>query len=63
MSSWALSSIRPTLTVIAASPWKPSSIAPRSSDTISPSRITRFPGMPWTTSSFIDTHRCAGYPR
>ena len=46
----------------AESPCQPSIIAPQSIDTMSPSSITRGPGMPCTTSSLIDTQLTAGKP-
>ena len=46
---------RPTTAVRAASPKYPSTIAPRSRPTMSPSRSFRFGvGIPWTTSSFTE---------
>jgi hypothetical protein len=44
----------PIATVMAASPCQPSTIAPQSIEMMSPSRSTREPGMPWTTSSLTD---------
>ena len=52
----------PTGTVIAASPCQPSTIAPQSSETRSPSRSSRSPGMPCTTSSFTEVQIEAGKP-
>ena len=60
------SSRPPTINEIAASPCQPSTIAPQSIDTRSPSRTVRAPGIPWTTSSFTLTHRLPvkpWYPR
>ncbi len=51
---------RPTATVRAASPKKPSTMQPRSRPTMSPSRSFRGPGMPCTTSSFTEMHSVAG---
>ncbi len=50
----------PTATVIAASPCHPSTIAPQSIEITSPSRSTRSPGMPWTTSSLTEAQIVAG---
>ncbi len=55
ISSSASSGTSPTATVIAASPCQPSTMAPQSIETTSPSSITRSPGMPCTTSSFTET--------
>ena len=52
----------PTTNVSAESPCHPSTIAPQSSDTTSPSWSTRSPGMPWTTSSLTEMHNVAGKP-
>ena len=52
----------PTGTVTALSPWNPSTIAPRSRLTHSPSRSRRRPGMPWTTSSFDRRAEARGIP-
>jgi hypothetical protein len=52
--SSASSPTGPTATVMAASPCQPSTIAPQSMETMSPSAITRSPGMPCTTSSFTE---------
>ena len=46
------SSTAPTGIVIAASACQPSTMAPQSIDTMSPSSITRSPGMPCTITSF-----------
>ena len=47
--------------VLAASLCQPFQITPVSSETMSPSRITRFfEGMPWTISSFTETQTLAG---
>src|SRR5882757_1357496 len=59
-SSACSGAISPTATVIAASPCQPSTTAPQSMETTSPSRITRSPGMPCTISSFTDVHSVAG---
>ena len=50
----------PTGTVIAASPWKLSTIAPQSIEITSPSASARSPGMPWTTSAFTEAQIVAG---
>ncbi len=50
----------PTATVSAESPTKPSTIAPQSMLTISPSRSRRLPGMPCTSSSLTLTVVTAG---
>ncbi len=50
----------PTTNVRAPSPCHPSRIAPTSTETIWPSRITRSPGMPWTTSSSSEMQVLAG---
>jgi hypothetical protein len=47
---------RRTISEIAASPCQPSTIAPQSIETRSPSRSTRVPGTPCTTSSLTLTH-------
>ena len=52
----------PTGTVIAASPCQPSTIAPQSMETRSPSRSSRSPGMPCTTSSLTEVQIEAGKP-
>ncbi len=52
----------PTGTVRAASPCQPSTIAPQSMLTTSPSARTRSPGMPCTTSSFTETQIEPGKP-
>ena len=52
----------PTITVTAESPWKPSQMAPQSSDRTSPVFSTRWlDGMPWTISSLTDAQIVAGY--
>ena len=52
----------PTITVTAESPWKPSQMAPQSSDSTSPAFSTRvFDGMPCTISSLTDAQMVAGY--
>jgi hypothetical protein len=57
----ASSVTRPTATVRALSPKKPSTTQPRSRPTMSPSfSLRRSEGMPCTTSSLMDTHRVAG---
>jgi hypothetical protein len=56
-------SVRPTPTVMAASPCQPCRIAPQSSDTRSPSSSTcRAAGMPCTTCSFTEAQIDAGKP-
>ncbi len=57
---WASGAISPTPAVKAASPCQPSTTAPQSIDTMSPSSSTRSPGMPWTTTSFGDAQITAG---
>jgi hypothetical protein len=52
----------PTGTEIAASPCQPSTMAPQSIETRSPSRSSRSPGMPCTTSSFTEVQIEAGKP-
>ena len=52
----------PTGIVIAASPCQPSMIAPQSIDTMSPSSITRSPGMPCTITSLGEMQATAGKP-
>ena len=47
---------------MAASPCHPSTIAPQSMLIRSPSRSTRSPGMPWTTSSLTDVQITPGKP-
>jgi hypothetical protein len=51
---------RPTGTVTAESPKKPSSFAPMSMEMMSPSTIGRSFGMPCTTCSFTDAQIVAG---
>src|SRR5680860_153865 len=51
MSSTASAGMAPIATVRAASPCQPSTIAPQSIETMSPSAITRSSGMPCTTTS------------
>ena len=52
----------PTITVTAESPWKPSQMAPQSSERTSPVLSTRSrDGMPWTISSLIEAQIVAGY--
>jgi hypothetical protein len=47
--------------VTAESPWYPSQIAPKSSESTSPSVTTRLrEGIPWTISSFSDVQIDAG---
>ena len=53
----------PTGTVTAESAWKPSTTAPTSSFTRSPSFSARVPGMPCTISSFTEVQIVAGNPR
>ena len=60
ISSRASAGDRPTATVVAASPCQPSTIAPQSMETMSPSRTTRSPGMPCTTSSLTEMQVVAG---
>jgi len=56
--------ISSTAKVDAVSPMNPSSVTPRSRLTRSPDLIVRRgEGIPWTTSSLMDTHTDAGYPR
>ena len=52
----------PTKTLRAASPCQPSTMAPQSIETRSPSRNTRSPGIPCTTSSFTETQITPGKP-
>jgi hypothetical protein len=53
----------PTPTVIAESACHPSTIAPKSMDSRSPSRsFSAGEGMPWTTRSLTDAQMTAGYP-
>ncbi len=60
-SAAAAGSTAPIPTVMAESPCQPSTIAPKSSDTRSPSRNTSSSdGMPWTTRSFTDAQMTAG---
>ena len=54
--------MRPTGTVTAESPKNPSSLAPMSIETMSPSVSGRSFGMPCTTCSFTDAQIVAGYP-
>ena len=63
MSCWTGSGGTPTKKVRAASPCQPSTMAPASTDTIWPSRMTRSPGMPWTISSSSEMHRLPGKGR
>ena len=49
-------------TLRAASPCQPSTMAPQSIETRSPSRNTRSPGIPCTTSSFTETQITPGKP-
>ena len=60
ISSSASSGTSPTAIVTAASPCQPSTIAPQSIETMSPSAITRSPGMPCTISSLTETQMVAG---
>ena len=60
MSSAASAVTAPIATVIAASPCQPSTIAPQSIETTSPSASTRSPGMPWTISSLTEAQMLAG---
>ena len=60
ISSAALRDTWPTPTVTAASPCQPSTMAPQSIETMSPSATTREPGMPCTTSSLTETQIEAG---
>ena len=60
ISRAASSLARPTATVRAASPKKPSTTQPRSRPTMSPSRSFRGPGIPCTTSSFTEMQSVAG---
>ena len=55
-------STSPTGIVIAASACQPSMIAPQSIDTMSPSSITRSPGMPCTITSLGEMQATAGKP-
>ncbi len=50
----------PIGTVMAASPCHPSTMAPQSMEMTSPSRSTRSPGMPCTTSSLTEAQMVAG---
>ena len=50
----------PTATVMAESPCQPSTMAPQSMETTSPSASTRSPGMPCTTSSLTDAQIVPG---
>ena len=52
----------PTKTVTAESAWKPSQIAPKSSERTSPSFSFRLAeGIPWTISASIEAQITAGY--
>ena len=62
ISSVTSAGTSPTATVIAASPCQPSTMAPQSSETTSPSTSTRSPGMPCTTSSLTDAQIEPGKP-
>ena len=62
ISSTSSAQTSPTGTVIAASPCQPSTMAPQSSDTTSPSWSTRSPGIPCTTSSLTEAQIVAGKP-
>ena len=62
MSFSACGEILPTGTVIAASACHPSTIAPASMPTMSPSLSLRLLGMPWTICSFTEVQIVAGYP-
>ena len=56
-------SVTPSMTVRDVSPLKPWVRIPTSVLTRSPGMMTRLrDGMPWITSSFIDTQRCPGNP-
>ena len=59
-SSVTSSATSPIGTVIAASPCQPSTIAPQSMETTSPSARTRCPGIPCTTSWLTDAQMVAG---
>ena len=64
MSSWYSGRIAPTPTVIAESPCQPCTIAPQSSEMMSPSRSFRLrDGIPCTTSSLIDAQIVPVKPR
>jgi hypothetical protein len=54
MSSVTSAGTAPIATVVAASPCQPSTTAPQSIEMMSPSRRTRVPGMPCTTSSLTE---------
>ena len=60
ISSVTSGATSPIATVIAASPCQPSTIAPQSMETMSPSVSTRSPGMPCTTSSLTEAQIVAG---
>ena len=62
ISSSSSSEARPDATVTAASPCQPSTIAPQSMETMSPSRRTLGPGMPCTISSLTEAQIVAGKP-
>ncbi len=55
MRACTSSGTSPRATLIAASPCQPSTMAPQSIETRSPSASTRSPGIPCTTSSFTET--------
>jgi hypothetical protein len=54
--------IVPTGIVIAASACQPSTMAPQSTETMSPSSITRSSGMPCTITSLGEMQATAGKP-
>ena len=60
MSRASSGSISPTPAVNAASPCQPSTIAPQSIETMSPSSSRWGPGMPCTITSFGDAQITAG---
>jgi len=62
ISSTTSSGTAPSATVIAASPCQPSTMAPQSIETTSPSASTRSPGMPCTTSSLTEVQMVPGNP-